>query len=375
MKKKDVLELKRRLTKNDCTFSRICGCYVDGDGNIVTMFGETFLNLPDEEFYKYLDIAKGIFKGKLKDNMLNLELSEEAKEENDMQQFLLAIRDSGLKDENLLETFYDRVIDNYDHVGNYLILLYRTWHRRSLNEKSENTLEIRYLKNKDTMVYENKTAAEVVMQIANNFNFNLGTIADTIWKIASRVEDNESLMDMIGNALDLTLQNTGDLYILHDDGGKLNLSFIGDMYVPIVIDAETGQNYDYESSIDSDTYNRIKLVFDNEKTGKRDVYIAQDSSHMNDWGILQYFDTLQDGENGQAKADALLKLYNKATKTLTIKDACGDSRVRGGSLVVVQLDLGDVQIKNLMLVEKCVHKYGESKHTMDLTLSGGGFSA
>lgn len=235
--------------------------------------------------------------------------------------------------------------------------------------------QIRYLKNKDTMVYENKTAAEVVMQIANNFNFNLGTIADTIWKIASRVEDNESLMDMIGNALDLTLQNTGDLYILHDDGGKLNLSFIGDMYVPIVIDAETGQNYDYESSIDSDTYNRIKLVFDNEKTGKRDVYIAQDSSHMNDWGILQYFDTLQDGENGQAKADALLKLYNKATKTLTIKDACGDSRVRGGSLVVVQLDLGDVQIKNLMLVEKCVHKYSESKHTMDLTLSGGGFSA
>ena len=117
--------------------------------------------------------------------------------------------------------------------------------------------QIRYLKNKDTMVYENKTAAEVVMQIANNFGFNLGTIADTIWKIASRVEDNESLMDMIGNALDLTLQNTGDLYILHDDGGKLNLSFIGDMYVPIVIDAETGQNYDYESSIDSDTYNLI----------------------------------------------------------------------------------------------------------------------
>ena len=81
MKKKDILELKRRLTKNNCTFSRICGCYVDVDKNIVTTFGETFLNLPDEEFYKYLNIAKGIFKGKLKDNMLNLELSEEAKEE------------------------------------------------------------------------------------------------------------------------------------------------------------------------------------------------------------------------------------------------------------------------------------------------------
>lgn len=125
MKKKDILELKRRLTKNNCTFSRICGCYVDVDKNIVTTFGETFLNLPDEEFYKYLDIAKGIFKGKLKDNMLNLELSEEAKEENDMQQFLLTMRETGLKNKEMLMAFYERVIDNYDYIGDYLILLYR----------------------------------------------------------------------------------------------------------------------------------------------------------------------------------------------------------------------------------------------------------
>ena len=234
--------------------------------------------------------------------------------------------------------------------------------------------QIRYLKNKDTLVYTDKTAAGLVQLIGSKYGFNLGTIADTIWKIASRVEDNVSLLDMIGNALDLTLQNTGDLYVLYDDFGKMNLSFLGDMYVPIVIDAETGQNYDYESTIDDNTYNRIKLVYDNEERGKREVYIAQDSANINKWGILQYFDTLQEGENGQTKADALLKLYNKETKTLTIKDACGDSRVRGGSLVVVQLDLGDTKLQNLMLVEKCVHKYGESKHTMDLTVSGGEFS-
>ena len=211
--------------------------------------------------------------------------------------------------------------------------------------------------------------------IGEKYGFNIGTLANTVWVIASRVEDNVSLLDMISNALDQTLQNTGDLYILHDDFGKLNLSFLGDMYVPIMIDAETGQNYDYESSIDENTYNRIKLVYDNEDAGKREVYIAQDSSNINRWGILQYFDALQKGENGQAKADALLQLYNKETRTLTVKDAAGDSRVRGGSLVVVQLDLGDVKLQNLMLVEKCVHKYGESKHTMDLTVSGGDFSA
>ena len=215
----------------------------------------------------------------------------------------------------------------------------------------------------------------MVALIGEKYGFNIGTLANKVWVIASRVEDNVSLLDMISNALDQTLQNTGDLYILHDDFGKLNLSFLGDMYVPIMIDAETGQNYDYESSIDENTYNRIKLVYDNEDAGKREVYIAQDSSNINRWGILQYFDALQKGENGQAKADALLQLYNKETRTLTVKDAAGDSRVRGGSLVVVQLDLGDVKLQNLMLVEKCVHKYGESKHTIDLTVSGGDFSA
>lgn len=234
--------------------------------------------------------------------------------------------------------------------------------------------QIRYLKNKDSLVYQNKTAGEVVRLIAANYGLNPGNIADTVWKIASRVEDNTSLLDIIGNALDLTVQNTGNMYILHDDSGKLNLTFLGDMYVPIVIDAETGQNFAYESSIDSDTYNKIKLVYDNEEAGKREVYIAQDSSRINAWGMLQYFDTIQKGENGQAKAAALLQLHNKPTKTLSIKGVAGDSRVRGGSLLYVQLDLGDARIQNLMLVEKCTHKYGESTHTMDLTLVGGDFS-
>lgn len=234
--------------------------------------------------------------------------------------------------------------------------------------------QMRYLKNKDTITYLNKTASEVISMIAANYGMNTGNIADTFWKIAFRNEDNKTLLDMIGNALDITLQNTGNVYILYDSFGKMNLSFLGDMYVPIIIDAETGQDFDYESSIDSDTYNRIKLIYENEETGKRDVYISQDSAKMNEWGVLQYFDKLKEGENGQAKADALLQLYNKAVKTLTIKDACGDSRVRGGSLIFVQLNLGDVKLQNLMLVEKCTHKYYESKHTMDLTLSGGDFS-
>lgn len=235
--------------------------------------------------------------------------------------------------------------------------------------------QLRYLKNKDTYVYTNKTASEVIKMIAADFNMNVGSIEDTGFKIASRVEDNTSLFDMIQNALDLTLQNQNYMYVLYDDFGKLTLKGLDNMRLNLLIDEETGENFSYSSSIDEDTYNRIKLTYDNEKSGKREVYIAQSGENINQWGILQYYDTLKEGENGQAKANALLNLYNSKTRNLSIKNALGDLRVRAGSMVVVMLDLGDVKLKNMMLVEKCKHEFNESSHLMTLTLRGGEFVA
>lgn len=233
--------------------------------------------------------------------------------------------------------------------------------------------QLRYLKNKDTYVYENKTAGELIQMIASDFQMQTGDIENTGFKIASRVEDNVALFDMIQNALDLTLQSTSTMFVMFDDFGKIALKDIANMQLNLLIDEETGENFDYTSSIDSDTYNRIKLVYDNEETGKRDVYITQDSKNMNEWGVLQYFDTLQKDENGKAKADALLELYNKKTRNLTVKNAFGDTRVHAGTMVVVQLDLGDVKLKNMMLVEKCKHTFNNNEHFMDLTLRGGEF--
>ncbi len=240
--------------------------------------------------------------------------------------------------------------------------------------------QLRYLNNKDTYVYENKTAAQLVQMIAADFSLNTGSLEDTGFVIPSRVEDNTSLFDVIENALDLTLQHTRKMFVLYDDSGRLTLKNMASMYVGepgayLLIDEETGENFEYTSSIDSSTYNKIKLVYDNEDTGKREVYIAQDSSHMNAWGVLQYFDTLQKGENGQAKADALLKLYNSKTRNLKIVNALGDLRVRAGSMVLIRLDLGDLAIASFMLVEKVKHTFKLDEHFMDLTLRGGEFIA
>lgn len=235
--------------------------------------------------------------------------------------------------------------------------------------------QLRYLKNKDTYVFNNKKASEIVRMIADDFRMQTGYIEDTEYRIASRVEENTSLFDMIQNSLDITLQNTKYMYVLYDDFGKLTLKGLDNMRLDVLIDEETGQNYDYKSSIDSNTYNRIKLTYDNDKTKTREVYIAQDSENMNKWGVLQYFEKIQKGENGQSKADALLSLYNKKTRNLSIKENFGDTRVRAGSMVVVNMNLGDIKLKNLMLVEKCKHEFKDSQHTMDLTLRGGEFIA
>ncbi len=147
--------------------------------------------------------------------------------------------------------------------------------------------QLRYLKNKDTYIYKNKTADELTKMIANDFLLNIGTLEQTVYKIATRSESNKTLFDIIQTAIDTTTQNTNEMFVLYDDFGKICLKNIERMKIGLVIDEETGENFDYSSSIDNDTYNQIKLTYDNKETGKREVYIAKDTSHINEWGILQ----------------------------------------------------------------------------------------
>lgn len=124
MNKKEVLELKRRFKKDEATFTRLVGCYVDGNHNKICKFGGKFLNLEEEEYHKYLEIANKALSGTLGNNLLELSFPLEEEEVGGRQQILMALLETKLEDEALLDTYYDLVIDTYDHAGNYLILLY-----------------------------------------------------------------------------------------------------------------------------------------------------------------------------------------------------------------------------------------------------------
>ena len=141
MNKKEVLELKRRFKKEAATFTRVCGCYVDGNHNKVCKFGNTFLNLEEDEFYKYLEIANKALSGTIGNNLLELKFPIEEEEVGGRQHILMALRASKLEDENLLDTFYDLVIDTYDHAGNYLMVLFHDAYDVMTRTKDNNNLD------------------------------------------------------------------------------------------------------------------------------------------------------------------------------------------------------------------------------------------
>jgi len=124
MNKKEILELKRRLKKDECTFTRMSGCYVDGQKNIVLNINETFLTLHETEFFKYLEIAKKTLSGTVGNNLLELNFPLEEENIGSRQHSLMALKKSRLKDDALLDSFYKLIIDSYDYTGNFLILIF-----------------------------------------------------------------------------------------------------------------------------------------------------------------------------------------------------------------------------------------------------------
>lgn len=122
--KKDIMEIKRRFKKEECTIQKLCGCYVDASRTKVTTWSETFLNLDEEEFYKYLEIAKKSLSGTIGNNILELSFPNEEEMNGGMQQFFMGLKESELKNDELVDRLYDRIIENYDYAGNYLILLF-----------------------------------------------------------------------------------------------------------------------------------------------------------------------------------------------------------------------------------------------------------
>ena len=225
--------------------------------------------------------------------------------------------------------------------------------------------QTRYLKNKDTYVFHGRRADEIVAQIAADFKLKTGALAHTGYVIPSMVEDAQTLFDIILKALDLTLLNTGRMFCLWDDFGALRLSEVAvPAGLPVVGNGSLATGYTYTVDIDGQTYNKIKLVRDNKQTGRRDVYIQQDSGTMALWGVLQNYEKVDENLNEaqvKQKAGQMLELCNRPARALEL-EAFALPEVRAGRVIYVPIEREG--LAQAFLVEEAKHDL--LKQTMQL---------
>ncbi len=216
--------------------------------------------------------------------------------------------------------------------------------------------QTRYLKNKDTYVFEGVRADQVLSRIGGDYKLKVGDLPPTGYMIPSLVCDLKPLFDIILEALDQTLINAGRMFYLWDDFGSLRLSeVLVPKEVSVLGEDSLATGYSYESSIDGETYNKIKLVRDSKKTGKREMYLAQDDGNMDLWGILQLQEKADEDLNEaqvNERCRQMLELYNRPEETLSLSTLALPG-LRAGQVIFCALP--GIGIARTFLVEEVSH--------------------
>lgn len=229
---------------------------------------------------------------------------------------------------------------------------------------------LRYLKANASYAFYAMTAGDILRQIAGDLQLDLGQVADTGYALPSLIEQDQSCLDILQDALQQTLLNTGKVYVLYDDGQGLALQEPASMMAEAMVgDGSLLTDYTYTTDIDQQTYNSVKLVRPNEETGKADVFIQQDSAAIGQWGLLQLYQTVDgDANDAQVKSQAAASLQysDRVFKTLKIS-ALGEPGLRAGQMLYIQAaQMGDDGVRQYVLLERVSHTWEQGTHTMEL---------
>lgn len=228
---------------------------------------------------------------------------------------------------------------------------------------------LRYLKANASYAFYGQTAGGIIGQISADLQVDTGVLADTGYAIPSLIEEDQSCLDIIESAVQQTLLNTGEIYVFYDNGDGVSLQRPEDMISGVVIgERSLLLDYTYKTDIDEQTYNSVKLARPNENTGRADVFVAQDSDTISQWGFLQLYQSVDGSMNDaqvNAQAQATLQYYNRRMRTLKVS-SLGVPGLRAGQLVFMNVPyLGDISLNQYVLLEKVTHTWENNTHTME----------
>ena len=228
--------------------------------------------------------------------------------------------------------------------------------------------QLRYLRSRDTLLYEGKTASALLRMLAADFRLTLGDVEETGYAIPIGAEENVPVWDMVENALDETYRATGRRYVLYDDFGKLCLKSAGSLAMPLLLDENTVSAYRCEETIDEGAYSRVRLLYEDGRRGVRQLFSGGDESLQERWGVLQYFEKLQDPTGGQSLVESILRAHSAPVTSITVTGAIGSPQVRAGVSLHAELP----PASGVFTVESARHIFSGEAHTMNLELRKGG---
>ena len=122
--REDMLELTRRMTVSRSCFTRIAGCYADEEGFIDGTFNTNYLKLTSKDKSRNLALAKAVPFSETNVNLKEYCFPEEAQRPGSVWRLLMGMRECGLKNDALMDTFYDLITDNYESEGPYCVFVF-----------------------------------------------------------------------------------------------------------------------------------------------------------------------------------------------------------------------------------------------------------
>ena len=187
------------------------------------------------------------------------------------------------------------------------------------------------------------------------------------YAIPSLIGENQSCLDIIGQAVNQTLLNTGVMYVFFDNGQGLSLQEAGKMVSNILIGEKSLlTDYTYQSDMDQQTYNSVKLSRPDEETGHTQVFEARDSQSIERQGLLQLHQSVDSAAgDAQILAQATLSYYNRPMKTFKVS-ALGVVGLRAGQMAYMQVaNVPELSGGGFVLLEKVTHTFENDLHTME----------
>lgn len=233
-------------------------------------------------------------------------------------------------------------------------------------------------RNRGTYVYQDKTAAELLRMVAADFGLQTGEISDSGWKIPQRIEEGETLLDILLSALEISGKAAGKEFFLFDKAGELTVKERREMIADAVLRCDGGiSDYWYKTDISRDTFNTVRLYHAGRKETERLALEAERGEQVEKWGRLQYYRHVPYTLNGaqlREIAEGILAEKCRVKKELTLENINGDRMLFAGNSVWVDIpDLAEISLQGLALIESCTHIFrdGEHRTRMDMRIEEG----